>query len=182
MQSPVLHNHSHDDLKVVSARRSGICLPFVCKAFRSALQDLQHARLWGTICPLHYILPLHEKQDNIERETWQALRDWLRPRASVMHALHIKCGCRLHADMHPSPCKLHFSHCGATLHAVEHPSPAFECLTCRQPRIIHSCDLSWRGVAPWPHAMPKLTELVVDMPGAVWIPTSTRSHQATPHA
>jgi hypothetical protein len=84
--------HHSDDVTQVLTCRSGICLPFVCKAFRSVLQDLQHARLWGTISPFYYILPpdKYRYSSQIKPERWLALRNWLETRANGMYALHIK--------------------------------------------------------------------------------------------
>ena len=38
--------------RCISLCRTGICLPFVCRDFRDALQDLQHVQLWGNVAPL----------------------------------------------------------------------------------------------------------------------------------
>ena len=169
------------DVTHVLTCRSGICLPFVCKALRSALQDLQNARLWGTISPFYYILPpdKYRYSSKIKPERWLALRDWLQTRATSMQALHIKYAAvyKLHANARVC------THCCPASHICNASSRGcsstcikeagdLSCVllrfwagTCRRPRIMHHCP-PWEE-PPWPQAMPKLTELVVDAPGAV---------------
>jgi hypothetical protein len=67
--------------------RTGICLPLVCKAFRGALLDVRHVRLWGTVTPLRCI-PQHLMPTSPDR--WTGLEKWLEERGPAMRTLQIK--------------------------------------------------------------------------------------------
>lgn len=64
-----------------------MCLPLVCKAFRSALLDMQDVRLWGTVAPLscipHHVVPTSP-------DSWFLLNKWLEARGPAIRTLHVK--------------------------------------------------------------------------------------------
>ena len=71
--------------------RTGICLPFVCKAFRSALLDLQHARLWATVAPLRCVEQRSLDDGATITRKWKlSLQQWVQARAAAMRVLHIR--------------------------------------------------------------------------------------------
>ena len=68
--------------------RTGICcLPLVCKRFCGVLQDLQYARLWGTVAPLSC---LSQHDVKLLPERWSSLQRWLQLRKSAIRVLYIK--------------------------------------------------------------------------------------------
>lgn len=76
------------DLNYIShACRTGICLPLVCRAFRSALLDRQHISLWGTVAPLSCVAQ-HVMPATPDR--WILLQEWLELRGPTIRALHIE--------------------------------------------------------------------------------------------
>jgi hypothetical protein len=78
------------DLTISSSHRTGICLQFVCKDFRSALQDLQHVRLWGIVDPMRCVSEHAFEVRAITPERTLSLREWLQARAAAVRALHIR--------------------------------------------------------------------------------------------
>ncbi len=78
-------------MNVFRLRRTGICLPFVCKAFRSALLDLQHARLWATVAPLRCVEQHLLDDGAIITPEWKlSLQQWMQARATAMRVLQIR--------------------------------------------------------------------------------------------
>jgi hypothetical protein len=72
----------------VSPSRTGICcMPLVCKRFSGVLQDLQYARLWGTVAPFSC---LSQHDVKLHPERWSSLQRWLQLRKSVIRVLHLK--------------------------------------------------------------------------------------------
>lgn len=63
------------------ARRTGICLPFVCRAFRSALADTTNVRLWEHVDPDACAHP--------RSVCWIGLLDWLNARAPAARRLRL---------------------------------------------------------------------------------------------
>jgi hypothetical protein len=66
--------------------RTGICLPLVCKAFRSTLLDMQDVNLWGTVAPLSCV-PQHVMPASPDR--WFLLEEWLEACGPAIRILHI---------------------------------------------------------------------------------------------
>jgi hypothetical protein len=73
---------------LLADRRTGICcLPLVCKRFRGVLQDLQYARLWGSVAPLDCI---SQHDLKMQPDRWSSLGAWLQLRKSAIRVLHLR--------------------------------------------------------------------------------------------
>lgn len=62
------------------ASRTGVVLPFVCRAFRTALSDVAHQRLWSRLEP-------ELCRGRIGGIRWPGFRAWLAPRAAAVRHL-----------------------------------------------------------------------------------------------
>ena len=85
--STVLQNPFAELITAICMCRTGICLPLVCRAFRSALLDRQHVGLWGTVAPLSCVAQ-HVMPATPDR--WILLQEWLELRGPTIRALHIE--------------------------------------------------------------------------------------------